>query len=519
NLVNRINKAIGIAMQTTVVFDYNNVDQLASYIIREYKPVLVAQLQEQRPTEERDTGTEDNPVLGAEQAPSPIWKKQTREVATRPQKRDEINTTPFSIEKRTGYYRVVIDRPEGVEDLRIVESIVPDLAEDEVRISVRAFSLNFGDLLCVRGLYPTMPAYPFTPGFEASGIVTETGKAVTTVKRGDEVIAAMDSDFGGQANMIACKVERVFRKPRNLSFEEACTLPSTAIALMNAFRKARLKKGESILIQSAAGGLGLAAVQLARHYGAEIYATAGSSEKLDYLQEQGVAFGINYLEADFEQEIMRLTNGRGVHVIINTLPGDAIQKGMNCLAPGGRYIELAVTALKSAKTIDLSVLSDNQSFYSINSRKLTTENPDTIKEYVDKMLEFVEQGVVRPTVYRTIPFTEIRGAYRCLEERKNIGKVVVGIPYDLQFGQTDLAVADGITVDKSSSSFLNEPVAIVGMSGRFARSRSVDELWTHLANGTDLVQEVTRWDLSDQLLQESVEICRHGSFLDGIDEF
>src|SRR5439155_7763459 len=182
--------------------------------------------------------------------------------------------------------------PGGTDDLRVIESGVAALKENEVRIAVRAFSLNFADLLCLRGLYPTMPPYQFTPGFEASGVVVSTGSAVTSVRRGDSVIVGMGEALGGQASMITCLEEHIFKKPAALSYEEACALPAVAITMVDAFRKARLKRGERILIQTAAGGTGLIAVQLAQHYGAEIYATAGSPHKLDYLRQLGVPYGI-----------------------------------------------------------------------------------------------------------------------------------------------------------------------------------------------------------------------------------
>jgi acyl transferase domain-containing protein/threonine dehydrogenase-like Zn-dependent dehydrogenase len=393
-----------------------------------------------------------------------------------------------------------------------------------VRIAVRAFSLNFGDLLCVKGLYPTMPPYPFTPGIEASGVVVLTGSAVTSIREGDAVIVGMGESLGGQASMITCKEENVFAKPEELSHEEACALPAVAITMIDAFRKARLKRGERILIQTAAGGIGLIAVQLAQHHGAEIYATAGSSSKLDYLRKLGVPYRINYLESDFEEEVARLTQGKGVDVVINTLSGDAIQKGLRCLSPGGRYIEIAMTALKSAKSIDLSVLNNNQSVFSIDLRKLGLESPETIQEYRRELSRLVADKIIQPTVSQVFPLDRIRDAYQSLQGRKNIGKIVVTIPEIYQFretapvGEPSVINADGVR-DASSH---QEPIAIIGMSGRFAKSADLDELWKHLANGDDLVEEVTRWDLTPPeppVPGKKSNYCKVGSFLDDIDRF
>ncbi|MCR8998087.1 zinc-binding dehydrogenase, partial [Brevibacillus laterosporus] len=271
-----------------------------------------------------------------------------------------------------------------------------------------------------------------------------------------------------------------FPKPSSLSFEEACSLPIVSMTVIAAFRKAQVKKGEKILIQTATGGVGFIAVQLAKYYGAEIYATAGSEHKLEYVRQIGVSHAINYIDSDFEQEIYRLTDGKGVDVVINTLAGDAIQKGLGCLARGCRYIEIAMTALKSARTIDLSILNNNQSFYSIDLRKLGLEQPNVLRGYRKEMLRLIKENVIQPTIYKVFSFDDIKEAYQCMENRENIGKIVVQIPERYQY--------------KVAPAIQKEPIAIIGMSGRFAKSRTVHELWEHLSKGNDLVEEVSRWN-------------------------
>ncbi|MCR8993899.1 SDR family NAD(P)-dependent oxidoreductase [Brevibacillus laterosporus] len=523
NLVNLLNKQCNVKLQTTVLFDFNNVDQLTKHIISEYRDVLLESLHENVPILEE-------PSMQYQEASMPQAVEEQKHKAysrTRRSWRNNrfstsavLSASDTELGQQSTYYRVVMDRPGGIEDIKVVRSEIPALQANEVRISVRAFSLNFGDLLCLRGLYPTMPPYPFTPGFEASGVVIDVGESVTSVQQGDEVIVALGASFGGQASLITCPEEQVFIKPSSISFEEACTLPASAMTMINAFRKAELKQGDKILIQTATGGTGLIAVQLAKHYGAEIYATAGSKHKLDYLEKLGVPYRINYVETDFEQEIKRLTNGAGVDVIINTLPGDAIQKGLNCLSPNGRYIELAMTALKSAKAIDLSVLGSNQTFYSVNSRKLANENPEQVREYFHVMLTLVEAGIVQPTIFKVISFDQIKEAYRYMEDRKNIGKIVVSIPDEYQYRETGLA--DKALIPTTGSRMLashQDQIAIIGMSGRFAKSDSVNELWEHLAKGTDLIEEITRWNLADYPASKENNFCKYGSYLDDIDKF
>ncbi|MDO3676283.1 SDR family NAD(P)-dependent oxidoreductase [Paenibacillus ehimensis] len=541
HLVNLINKKCGLTLQTTVVFDYNNVDQLVQHIIREHHSTIKTLLHSVKAEVFRTEPAVAGPGAALEAASSGERHSVTavpfeRERKAAPERRDAPGSAAASTLGRHEvgmFHRAVIEGPSADCDVQIRQAEAPALREDEVRIAVRAFSLNFGDLLCVKGLYPTMPPYPFTPGFEAGGIVVETGTAVTSVHCGDEVIFYAGESMGGHASAITCHESQVFPKPRGLSFEEACSLPVVAMTAIAAFRRAGINKGERVLIQTAAGGVGLIAVQLAKHYGAVIYATAGKQAKLEHLRQMGVDYAINYVESDFEQEIKRLTKGEGVDVILNTLAGEALQKGLNCLSRGGRYIEIAMTALKNAKTVDLSGLNHNQSFYSIDLRKLGFENPELLLSYRNEMLRLIEEGVIRPHVGKVFPFDQLHDAYRFMERREHIGKIAVTIPEPFRFPSASASVismasvssapsvsAGSATFGSSRPAQMNtkEPVAIVGMSGRFARSDHVDELWEHLEKGADLIQEVSRWDLS-KYYSDGSGYCNYGSFLEDISAF
>jgi len=395
-LVNSIGQRFGLVLETTLLFDYDTIDSLTEALLGKYGVQLEAShFQPRQPEPARPRAT----------APAAAVSRAAAGPSC----------------------RVLLERPGQVDDVKLVMTASPPLGEREVRVAVKAFSLNFGDLLCIQGLYPTMPPYPFTPGFEASGVVVETGPAVRSVKPGDAVVAGMGEALGAHATLIVCSEERLFLKPEALSFEAACALPAVSLTMIGAFKKANLQRGERILIQTATGGTGLIAIQLAQHQGAEIFATAGSSEKLEYLKGLGVRHCINYLEQDFEAEVKRLTNGEGVDVVINTLSGKAIQKGVQCLRPGGRYIELAMTGLKSEKAFDLSVLNDNQSFFSLDLRKLSRSRPDLIAQYQQEFIRLVEAGGLRATLHGAFPFSDVKSAYRALQDRKTVGKVVVTI--------------------------------------------------------------------------------------------
>ncbi|CAM4515031.1 SDR family NAD(P)-dependent oxidoreductase [Paenibacillus xylanexedens] len=534
HLVNVLNQKCKLTLQTTVLFDYNNVDRLAEHILQEYGKTIESLLLQSQSWEPEpatamasDTATTIFPGTSLPSESVNYTSAPFVDSSNAKAPNTRIN------DKTSGsyFYRTHIGSPSEINDLQLHQTLVQELLPDEVRISVRAFSLNFGDLLCIRGLYPTMPPYPFTPGFEAAGIVVETGSSVTTVKTGDEVVFYADASLGAHATAITCKAEQVFAKPDRLTHEEACSLPVVAMTVIAAFRKANIQPGERVLIQTATGGVGLVAIQLARHFGAEIFATASMQHKLDYLREMGASYVINYATTDFEQEVQRLTNGEGVHVILNTLPGEALQKGLNCLARNGRYIEIAMTALKSAHAVNLSGLNHNQSFYSLDLRKLGMEQPEMLAEYRQEMMHWVEEGVIRPLIGQTFPMDRLQEAYRCMDQRKNIGKIVITVPEYMHYLPAAAALqADsaGVTTqvrtesdglgNKSEELATYEPVAIIGMSGRFAGSRDVAELWAHLEKGDDLIQREQRWNLAKHYGAD-VSFCDQGSFLDNIHAF
>ena len=283
---------------------------------------------------------------------------------------------------------IVISRPELIDDLKVTSVDEREPLPHEVVILTKAASLNFADYLCVKGIYPNMPAYPFTPGFEISGIVIKAGSAVKKFQIGDEVIALMGENLGGHQEIAYTDEKLVVKKPENVSFEDACAFPIVFLTSYHVFKIANIKKGDKVLIQTAAGGVGLIAVQMALNIGAEVYATAGSDEKINYLRRLGVKYLINYREKDFQEEIMKMTDNYGVDVVLNTLSGDAIQKGINILAPEGRYVEIAMAGLRASNGLDLSHLVNNQTFYGIDLRRLLLNNTDLIDGYLNDMVVY-----------------------------------------------------------------------------------------------------------------------------------
>jgi acyl transferase domain-containing protein/NADPH:quinone reductase-like Zn-dependent oxidoreductase/NADP-dependent 3-hydroxy acid dehydrogenase YdfG len=379
DLINRINKTLKLQLRTTALFDHADIEGFSRAILDEYGEQIKALLEPEplespealtssahEDRETVDSFTEAEKITEREQFSSPLESPASVSHKDRESVDSfEVNNTKvekMQEEERSPslYQAVFITKPGSPEDLevRAIQPTAP--GEGEVEIEVRAFSLNFADFLCMRGLYPNMPPYPFTPGSEVSGVVLRTGAKVQRFQPGDEAIAVMGQSMGGHSGLVLVREENIVKKPSGLTHEEACSFPVAFLTMNHAFNLANVKPGEKVLIQTAAGGTGLIAVQLASLKGAEIYATAGSPGKLEYLKNKGVNNLINYRTEDFAQRILEMTNGQGVDVVFNTLSDEAIQKGLNLLAPGGRYIEIAMTGLRNSRQLDLSHLVDNQ---------------------------------------------------------------------------------------------------------------------------------------------------------------
>lgn len=497
-MIGHIGRLCGLKLPTTLLFDHPSVERLAAHLAGRYGETLPAPAG--LPAMQPATGLRQAAVAVPPDPHAPVARSR----------------------------RLILDGPGQPEDLRTAEVTMGPLRAGQVRIAVRAFSLNFGDLLCVQGLYPTMPAYPFTPGLELSGVVLAVGDGVRGLQPGEEVLALTGDEMGAHASLVDCDPVRVFRKPAALTHEMACSMPVVALTAIEALRRAQPKRGELVLIQSAAGGVGLAAVQLALDAGLEVYATAGSPSKLDHLRRYGVQHLIDYRTHDFEAEVSRLTGGRGVDLVLNTLAGEALQKGMRCLAPGGRYVEIAMTALKSARSVDLSMLADNQSFISLDLRRGVLGDASRLASLFGEFLALVERGVLRPHVDSVVAFDDIASAYGRLASRSNIGKVVVSLAPE---GAAPAASARAVprssqqparaAVQPALLPAVPEPIAIIGISGRFGAADSLHELWDSLAQGRELVEPVSRWDVDS--LRKSADspavACHRGSFLRDIDAF
>jgi NADPH:quinone reductase-like Zn-dependent oxidoreductase len=335
--------------------------------------------------------------------------------------------------------RAVITTANGdVRVMKVEERPDPKPAHGEVLVRVKAAGLNFADILARQGLYPDGPPKPCVMGYEVSGIVETVGDGVDAAKIGQPVIAM--TRFNGQAELIAVPEMQVFEKPAKLSFEKATAIPVnylTAWALIVAM--GGLQRDEAILIHNAGGGVGLAALDIAKHIGAKTLGTASPS-KHSFLKERGLDHAIDYRHQDWLPRLMELTNGRGVELVIDPLGGKNWEKSYRALRATGRMgmfgmsvasasgIRGKLRALKAVAQMPrfnpLKLINRNRGVFGLNLGHMWAEG-EKVAGWTREIMRGVEEGWVRPHVDRAFPFAQIGDAHRYLEERKNIGKVVL----------------------------------------------------------------------------------------------
>ncbi len=286
--------------------------------------------------------------------------------------------------------------------------------EGEIEIEVRAAGLNFRDVLNVLGMYKGK-AGPL--GGECAGIVTRIGAGVAGFKPGDEVVAVGPGCF---STFVTAKAELMWQKPERLSFAAAAALPIAFLTAQYALiDTARIQPGESVLIHAGAGGVGLAAIQVARAAGAVVFATAGSEEKRAHLRAMGVSRVMNSRSADFASEVRAATQGRGVDVVLNSLVGPLIDAGFEALASGGRFLELGVADLRSQEWVQST--RPDLNYFPID---LSDKNA-TVARLLAGLMEEFRAGRLQPLPHAIFELEQAQDAFRWMAQARHIGKIVL----------------------------------------------------------------------------------------------
>lgn len=337
--------------------------------------------------------------------------------------------------------RVVFRKFGGVEVLELESFVVRALSPGELRIQVAFAGVNYADVVARRGFYKWAPPLPTCVGFEVSGTVVEVGSAVTEHAVGDRVLAI--TRFGGYASEVVIEAQRAWKVPPGKSLEEAAALPAVTLTAWHSLRDvARVRAGETILIQAVAGGVGLAALQIAKQLGLQTYGTASSEEKLSFARKHGLDHGIDYVKLDFEREVLRLTGGRGVDHVLDSLGGEGLQKGYRTLAPGGRLVTIGAAQVAPASRSPLALLRAGAElvrggvfhpFQLIEHNRgiagvqilLLWDDLTRISRGMDEVLGWWREGVVTPHIDRVLPLVEAGSAHAFLESRKSRGKLIL----------------------------------------------------------------------------------------------
>lgn len=399
----------------------------------------------------------------------------------------------------------------------------------QVIVAVKATALNFMDIMCLSGMYPNLPDYPFVSGFECAGVVVAVGEYVTNVKVNDEVLCLTDKKLGAHSTEICIDANLVYPKPPSVSFEEAAAYSVAYLTEAHVFHLAQIKKGEYVLIHNAAGGCGHIAVQMAARRGAIVIATCGSERKFPFLKQLGASYCINYRTQDFEAEVLEITKQHGADVIINSLAADGIQKGFHILAECGRYVEIAIFGLNKSRQFDLSRFTANQSFFSVNIRTVMYQQKELFEEYVKEMLLTLGERRYQIHIDKVFKFEEIQEAYTYLSERNSCGKIVITNEYfdeimDYYRSDREAQLASE-TDDKARKKMLDDEFAVIGISCRYAGANTKEELWRNLTEGKCSIEEVPgdRWSKEKYYDHDRNNLyatdCKWGGFLHGIDEF
>ena len=288
---------------------------------------------------------------------------------------------------------------------------------NQIEIKVRATGLNFRDVMIALNLYPDDCQFL---GLECVGEVTAIGKGVTDFQIGDEVIAIASDSF---SNYVTVDVPLAIAKPANLTFSEAATIPVTFLtAYYTLVYRAKLQRGEKILIHSAAGGVGLAAVAIARQIGAEVYATASAS-KWELLKQKGMSHIMNSRTLDFAEEIMTLTEGKGVDVVLNSLSGEYIAKSLAVLNNKGRFIEIGKPGIWNKEQV--SRIKPNINYSIVDLCQITREKPALIQEMLLELMPQFATGKLKPLPYTLFTQQQIVDAFRFMQQAKHQGKIVI----------------------------------------------------------------------------------------------
>jgi len=339
--------------------------------------------------------------------------------------------------------QVWITKTGAPETLQLREAPDPEPGRGEIRVRVHASGVNFADIMARMGLYPDAPRLPAVVGYEACGVVDRTGPNASNFREGDRVVALCR--FGGYSDTVVVNERQAYAIPDTMSFSQGAAIPVnylTAYQMLVAMGRAR--PGDRVLIHSAAGGVGLAAIDLCHLVGAEPIGVAGAA-KHALLRERGVKLLVDSRAPAFDDAVLSLTQGKGVTLALDPAGGDSWRRSLRCLEPTGLLVVFGFSAATSGrlpkwlsglrslaavpwmKMSPLGLMSANKGVLGVNLGHLWSHAAQ-VRTWGEQILDWAGEGKIHPRVDREFPLADAASAHRYIEERRNVGKVVLVSP-------------------------------------------------------------------------------------------
>jgi len=320
-----------------------------------------------------------------------------------------------------------IAEPGGAEVLQLINCEVPQPAENDVLIRVRAAGVNRPDVLQRQGLYPLPPDASPLPGLEVAGEIVAKGGSVTLHEVGDRVMALTHG--GGYAEYCRVNEAHCLPVPANLTDIEAAAIPETFFTVFyNVFTRGALAKGETLLVHGGSSGIGTTAIQLAKAHGCKVIVTAGSDKKCKFCLDLGADVAINYRQGDWEKEAIDGSDGRGPDVILDMVAGPYMQKNINILARDGRYVIIAFLQGPKAELNMRAVLGKRLTITGSTLRPQSDAEKGVIADNLrQNVLPLLESGRVKPIIYHSFPLAEAGRAHELMESSHHMGKIVLEV--------------------------------------------------------------------------------------------
>ena len=312
------------------------------------------------------------------------------------------------------------------KNLKVEEMNEPIPNSDEVCIKVHAAGVNFPDILMVEGKYQVKPAFPFAPGAEAAGEIISIGENITKCKIGQRVIAM--TGHGAFAEIVKASEKKIIPLNDNVDFETASILPmvygTSAHALI---QRGKLKKGETLLVHGAAGGVGLAAVEIGKAMGARVIATASTDEKCQVAREHGADETINYSNGQFKEIVKSMTDGKGADVIYDPVGGDVFDQSLRCIAWEGRLLVVGFTSGRIPSAPANLALLKSCDIVGVFWGAFVERTPHINLENFEKLYKWIDEGFIKPRISMKVSLENTLDAMQAIADRKIIGKAIVKI--------------------------------------------------------------------------------------------